>query len=160
MSNKTNAPILKSRNCNFLSAGPGGQRLRSGSGLVGFGCGDVRDDVRSTAVLQPGPRETVWTHPHGGHQVPTYAVHRRQVPAVRPAHQRPQQTVCVLRFSERDCVYVKMWSYEHIYYIQAIKVANCGRGKRFAGELILSLMFKIISWLLHFRHTKGFILFC
>jgi len=78
--------------CCVLS-GVGGQRLRAGSGLVGFGCGDVRDDVRPPAVLQPGPREAVRAHSHGGDQVPTNPVGRRQVAAVGPPHQGPQQTV-------------------------------------------------------------------
>lgn len=52
-------------NSTCMSSGTGGQRLWAGGGLVGFGCGDVRDDVRSPAVLQPGPREAVRAHPHG-----------------------------------------------------------------------------------------------
>lgn len=77
----------------FPFAGAGGQRLRAGGGLVGSGRGDVRDDVWPPAVLQPGPRETVRADPHGGDQVPTDAVSRRQVAAVGAAHQGPQQTV-------------------------------------------------------------------
>ncbi len=76
-----------------MFSGAGGQRLWAGGGLVGFGRGDVRDDVWPPAVLQPGPREAVRAHPHGRDQVPTNSVGRRQVAAVRAAHQGPQQTV-------------------------------------------------------------------
>jgi len=73
--------------------GAGGQRLRPGGGLVGPGRGHVRDDVRSAALLQPGPRAALRAHPHGGDPLPAEPGPRGQGPAGRPAEEGPQAEV-------------------------------------------------------------------
>ncbi|XP_057588106.1 RAC-alpha serine/threonine-protein kinase isoform X4 [Hippopotamus amphibius kiboko] len=70
--------------------GAGGQRLRPGGGLVGAGRGHVRNDVRPPALLQPGPREALRAHPHGGDPLPAHPQPRGQVPALRAAQEGPQ----------------------------------------------------------------------
>lgn len=60
---------------------------------MGSGGGDVRDDVWQTAILQPGPREAVRAHPHGGHPLPSHTRPRGTLAALWPSEERPNAKV-------------------------------------------------------------------
>ncbi len=77
----------------WLCSGAGGQRLRPCGGLVGSGSGDVRDDVRTLALLQSGPRAALRAHRDGGDPFPQEPLTRSQSAADRPAEERPQTEV-------------------------------------------------------------------
>lgn len=75
-------------------SGAGGQWLRTSSGLVGTGRGHVWDDVWPVALLQPGPRASLWANPHGGDPLPQEPGSWSQGPAGRSAQKGSQTKVC------------------------------------------------------------------
>ena len=70
-----------------------GQWLWASGGLVGDGCGHVRDDVWTSALLQPWPRGAIWADSHWKHQIPFAALQYSQSPAERPLRKEPQEEV-------------------------------------------------------------------